>query len=73
MKVGFYTSTFNDRPVDEVLDFAKESGFDAIELDVNGHIKTPDKVASVVSKARERNLFVSSLTFFGNQTDSEPG
>jgi sugar phosphate isomerase/epimerase len=73
MKVGFYTSTFNDRPVDEVLDFAKEAGFDAIELDVNGHIKTPDKVASVVSKARERNLFVSSLTFFGNQTGSEPG
>jgi sugar phosphate isomerase/epimerase len=73
MKVGFYTSTFNDRPVDEVLDFAKEAGFDAIELDVNGHIKSPENVAPVVAKARERGLLVCSLTFFGNQNDSDTG
>jgi sugar phosphate isomerase/epimerase len=71
MKIGFYTSTFNDRPVEEVLDFAKDAGFDAIELDVNGHIKSPDNVAPVVAKARERNLFVSNITFFGNQNDSD--
>ena len=62
MKIGFYTSTFNDRPVEEVLDFAKDAGFDAIELDVGGHIKSPDNVAPVVAKARERGLFVSSIT-----------
>jgi sugar phosphate isomerase/epimerase len=73
MKVGFYTSTFNDRPVEEVLDFAKEAGFDAIELDVGGHIKSPDNVGSAVAKARERSLFVSSVTFFGNQNESDPG
>ena len=33
MRIGFYTSTFNDRPLEEVLDFAREAGFDAIELD----------------------------------------
>src|SRR5262245_28889447 len=71
MKIGFYTSTFNDRPLEEVLDFAREAGFDAIEIDVGGHIKTPDNVASAVAKARERGLYVSSITFFGNQLDPD--
>ena len=52
MKIGFYTSTFNDRPLEEVLDFAKDAGFDAIEIDVGGHIKTPDNVAPVRSRKR---------------------
>jgi sugar phosphate isomerase/epimerase len=73
MKIGFYTSTFNDRPLEEVLDFAREAGFDAIEIDVGGHIKTPDNVASAVAKARERGLYVSSITFFGNQLDPDAG
>ena len=72
MRIGFYTSTFNDRPLEEVLDFAKEAGFDAIEIDVGGHIKTPDNVEAAVAKARERGLFVSSITFFGNQLDPDP-
>jgi sugar phosphate isomerase/epimerase len=71
MKIGFYTSTFNDRPIDEVLDFAKEAGFDAIELDVGGHIGTADQVAGAVDKARQRGLFVSSVTFFGNQLEPD--
>jgi sugar phosphate isomerase/epimerase len=73
MRIGFYTSTFNDRPVEEVLDFAKEAGFDAIELDVNGHIKTPENLAPVVQQARDRGLFVCSVTFFGNQNDADAG
>ncbi|KQV16350.1 isomerase [Rhizobium sp. Root1203] len=73
MKVGFYTSTFNDRPFEEVADFAAAEGFDAIEIDVGGHIKSPERVAGAVAIARERGLFVSSITFFGNQLDSEPG
>jgi len=72
MRIGFYTSTFNDRPIEEVLDFAKAAGFDAIEIDVRGHIKVPDNVASVVAKARDRGLFVSSVALFGNQLDPDP-
>jgi sugar phosphate isomerase/epimerase len=72
MKIGFYTSTLNDRPLPEVLDFAKEAGFDAIELDVGGHIKMPDKVASAVEAARAHGLEVSSITLFGNQLEHEP-
>ncbi len=71
MKIGFYTSTFNDRPLEEVVDFAASAGFDAIEIDVSGHIKTPDRVADAVTLARHRNLFVSSVTYFGNQLDAD--
>ena len=71
MKIGFYTSTFNDRPLEEVVDFAKAAGFDAIEIDVGGHIKTPDKVESAVKIARDRGLFVSSITLFGNQLEPD--
>jgi sugar phosphate isomerase/epimerase len=71
MKIGFYTSTFNDRPLEEVVDFARDAGFDAIEIDVGGHIKSAEAVADAVSLARSRNLFVSSVTYFGNQLDAD--
>jgi sugar phosphate isomerase/epimerase len=69
MKIGFYTSTFNDRPIEETLDFAVEAGFDAIELDAGGHIKTPERVSDVVEQARSRGLSVSSIALFGGQLD----
>jgi sugar phosphate isomerase/epimerase len=72
MQIGFYTSTFNDRPIEEVLDFAKASGFDAIEIDVGGHIKSPDNVGKVVKAAHDHGLRVSSIAFFGNQLDPDP-
>ena len=72
MQIGFYTSTFNDRPIEEVLDFARASGFDAVEIDVRGHIKSPGKVASVAAAARDRGLIVSSIALFGNQLDPDP-
>lgn len=72
MRIGFYTSTFNDRPAEEVFDFAAEAGFEAIEIDIGGHIKTPDNVGRVVDSARQRGLYVSSVTLFGNQLDSDP-
>lgn len=71
MRIGFYTSTFNDRPLEEVVEFAASAGFDAIEIDVRGHIKTPDKVRAAVALARDRNLFVSSIACFGNQLDAD--
>jgi sugar phosphate isomerase/epimerase len=72
MKIGFYTSTFNDRPLEEVAEFAASEGFDAIEIDVGGHIKSPERVADAVDLARNRGLFVSSITYFGNQLDPDP-
>lgn len=71
MRIGFYTSTFNDRPFEEVVELAVSAGFDAIEIDVRGHIKTPDKVRAAVALARDHNLFVSSIAYFGNQLDAD--
>jgi sugar phosphate isomerase/epimerase len=69
VKIGFYTATFGDRPTEEVLDFAVQAGFDAIELDVGSHVLSPEKVGPVVTAARDRGLFVSSLALFGSQLD----
>jgi sugar phosphate isomerase/epimerase len=71
MKIAFYTSTFNDRPVEETLDFAREAGFDAIEIDIGGHIKTPDRVGVVMRAAADRGLTVAAVTLFGNQLDPD--
>ena len=71
MKIGFYTSTFNDRPAEEVFDAAVKAGFDAIEIDIGGHVKSPDNVGPVVESARKRGLLVSSVTLFGNQLDPD--
>jgi sugar phosphate isomerase/epimerase len=71
MRIGFYTSTFNDRPFEEVADFAQAVGFDAIEIDVGAHIKAPDQVAGAVKAARDRGLYVSSITLFGNQLEPD--
>ena len=73
MRIGFYTSTFNDRPVEEVLDFAAEAGFDAIEIDAGSHIGAAENVAGVVDLARARGLEVCSIALFGNQLDPDTG
>jgi sugar phosphate isomerase/epimerase len=72
MKVAFYTSTFNDRSVEETLDFARDAGFDAIEIDIGGHIKTPDRIGAVMGAAADRGLAVAAVTLFGNQLDPDP-
>jgi sugar phosphate isomerase/epimerase len=72
MRIGFYTSTFKDLSMEEVVDFAVIAGFDAIEFDIAGHIKTPDQVAGAVKVARDHGLYVSAITLVGNQLDPDP-
>jgi sugar phosphate isomerase/epimerase len=71
MKIAFYTSTFNDRPIEETLDFAREAGFDAIEIDIGGHIGAPDRLGAVLHAAAARGLAVAAVTLFGNQLDPD--
>ncbi len=71
MKIGFYTSTLGDRPIDEVIDFAAREGFDAIEIDVGSHIPAPADLGPIVERARAKGLFVSSVTLFGNQLEPD--
>ena len=71
MKIGFYTSTLGDRPIDEVIDFAAKEGFDAIEIDIGSHIPAPADLAPIVARARAKGLVVSSVTLFGNQLEPD--
>lgn len=73
MKIGFYTSTLGDRPIDEVIDFAAKEGFDAIEIDVGSHIPAAADLGPIVERARAKGLTVSSVTLFGNQLEPDAG
>lgn len=59
MKIAFCTSTFNDRPIEETLDFARDAGFDAIEIDIGSHINTPDRVRAVLRAAADWRKFLA--------------
>jgi sugar phosphate isomerase/epimerase len=71
MKVAFYTSTLGDRPIDEVIKWAKETGFDGIELDVNRHLSGPESASAIIELARSTQLEVPSITLFGNLLHSD--
>lgn len=71
MKVAFYTSTLGDQPAHEVIQWAKQAGFDGIEIDVNRHLAGPESVRTVVELARNAQLDVPSITLFGNLLHSE--
>lgn len=71
MQIGFFTSTLNDRPIAEVLAFAAEAGFDAVELDGLKHVGTPENLARVVKDAGDLGLQVSSIAVVGNLLDPD--
>jgi sugar phosphate isomerase/epimerase len=64
MKVAFYTSTLGDQPVHDVIQWAKQAGFDGIEIDVNRHLV--DSPGTIIELARSAQLDVPSITLFGN-------
>lgn len=64
MKIAFYTSTLGDQPIDEIIGWAAETGFDGIEIDVNRHLSEP--LGAVVHRVRQAKLEVPSITLFGN-------
>ncbi|WP_421726169.1 sugar phosphate isomerase/epimerase family protein [Bauldia sp.] len=71
MQIGFFTSTLHDRPLSDVLDFAAEVGFDAVELDAGRHVREPERVADAVAAAKKLGLAVSSIAVVGNQLDPD--
>ena len=66
MKIAFYTSTVGDQPAQEVIRWAKTTGFDGIELDVNRHLSGPEPPETIIELARSIELEVPSITLFGN-------
>src|SRR5258708_19864633 len=71
MKVAFYSSTLGDQPAHEVIKWAKQAGFDGIELDVNRHLSGPESAGTIVKLARDAQLEVPSITLFGNLLHSD--
>jgi len=69
MKVAFYTSTLGDQPAHEVIRWAKQAGFDGIEIDVNRHLS--DSPGTIIALARDTQLEVPSITLFGNLLHSD--
>ena len=69
MKVAFYTSTLGDQPVHEVIQWAKQAGFDGIEIDVNRHLSGSPGI--IIELARSAELDVPSITLFGNLLHSD--
>jgi sugar phosphate isomerase/epimerase len=72
MKIAFYTSTLGDQPVQEVIRWAKATGFDGIEIDVNRHLSGPESPGTIIELARGGQLEVPSITLFGNLLHSDP-
>jgi len=69
MKVGFLTAILNDRPLEEVLDLAKETGYDAVEIAAwpwSRHISPREaaegKAEEILGKVHEKGLTISALT-----------
>ena len=52
-----------DRRLEEIVEFAVQAGFEATELDVRGHIKTPDNVASGGNGSRSRSWCTGDRLF----------
>lgn len=58
MKLGLYTFSLRDIPFGELLDLAKESGIEAIELGVSGRSSTPGFEAELLLQNPERRAEV---------------
>jgi sugar phosphate isomerase/epimerase len=71
MKIAFYTSTLGDRPINEIIDWAKQTGFDGIEIDANRHLSDPNSLSTVVERVRSAHLEVPAITLFGNLLHSD--
>lgn len=78
MQIGLLTAPFHNEPLDKVIEFAGQNGFDALEV-ASGpgarHIDVADLSDSRVSeikKALEANgVAISSLAWYTNMTDPD--
>src|SRR5215831_1682923 len=69
MKFAFYTAVFGDLPLTEVAEWAKQAGFDGLEIDIARHVHDPVNTVSAVEIVRSAGLEVCALTVFGNLLD----
>jgi len=71
MKFAFYTSVFGELSLQEIAGWAKDAGFNGIEIDFGRHVREPENTAGAVGIAREAGLEVCAITVFGNLLDPD--
>ena len=79
MEVGMLTAPFNGEPLEKVVEFASEVGFDALEVSAqpgSTHIDpatlTAAEAKKIVKLVEGAGLRISSLAFYGNVTPPDP-
>jgi len=74
MKIGFLTACMRDRSLQEVVAFAQEAGFDALEITIS-HLPAEDLIrqgADIRELLATHGLSVSSLAAYGNLLKGGP-
>lgn len=77
MQVGLLTAPFRSDPIDVIVDFAAEAGFDALELDVRPgcehlSVELDDaEVADIIARVRDAGLEVSMLACYIDIGDAD--
>jgi sugar phosphate isomerase/epimerase len=71
VEIGFLTACMADRPLKDVIDFAAEEGFDALEvsgahLDVKAVVKGTAKAKALVQRFEDCDVGISSLAAYVN-------
>lgn len=83
MKIGLYTDVLQDLSFTAALDFAAESGLEAVELgtgnfsnaphiNVDRVLDEPGAAEALLAAVAERGLFISALNCNGNLLDAHP-
>jgi sugar phosphate isomerase/epimerase len=79
MQVGILTAPFQGESLDTVLQFARENGFDALEINAtpgSSHLDpstaTAGQLAEIKSQAADSGVVISSLAAYMNTTAADP-
>lgn len=84
MKLGVFTVLFSDQSFEEMLDYVKAAGLDAVEIGTGGypgdaHAKLDELLASeaereaYLAKVKERGLTISAFSCHGNPISPDQG
>ncbi|MBE3555357.1 MAG: sugar phosphate isomerase/epimerase [Thermicanus sp.] len=77
MKLGVFTVLFSQKPFEEMLDYVKDAGVEAVEIGAGGYpgnahcnpdelLENPEKLRSFRSAIEKRGLMVSAISVHGN-------
>ncbi|NJP38526.1 sugar phosphate isomerase/epimerase family protein [Alkalicoccus luteus] len=80
MKSGVFTVLFGDKSFEEMLDYVKEAGLEAVEIgtggypgnshcDLDGLLESEDKRNEYMQKVEDRGLMISAFSCHGNPID----